>query len=206
MKEKTLNKYIGKTHGVLTVIALDHETYDKEKQRKRTYFKCKCNKCGNTTIVRSDKLTTKYWIPKCCNNCVNQQQHETAIKLHENGIPSYFKKRISSIKGNAKSRNINMQLTDNEIYNIIQKSCYYCKEKEAFGIDRIDSTKDYTIDNCVPCCFICNRIKNKYSIDVFLDKISKIYNNFFIERSTTIPKGSTLQAKGNGNGSIPTIN
>lgn len=99
-----------------------------------------------------------------------------------------------------------MQLTDNEIYNIIQKPCFYCKEKEAYGIDRIDSTKDYTIDNCVPCCFICNRIKNKYSIGVFLDKISKIYNNFFIERSTTIPKGSTLQANGNGNGSIPTIN
>lgn len=203
MKKETLKKYIGKTNGVLTAIELDHEDYDKEKQRKRSYFKCKCSKCGKITVVRSDKLTTKHWIPKCCKNCVNQQQHETALKIHDEGISSFLKKRISSIKANAKSRKIPMLLTREDIISLIKQPCHYCNEKEAFGIDRIDSNKEYSRENCVPCCFICNRMKNKYSIDIFLNKINKIYNNFFIKRSTTISKESTLQANGNGNGSIP---
>lgn len=33
MKEETLQKYIGMTKGVLTVLSLDHEIYDKEKQK-----------------------------------------------------------------------------------------------------------------------------------------------------------------------------
>ena len=40
MKKETLNKYIGLTKGCLTIIELDHETYDELKQIKRTYFKC----------------------------------------------------------------------------------------------------------------------------------------------------------------------
>lgn len=32
MKQKTLDKYINTTHGVLTILELDHEEYDKIKQ------------------------------------------------------------------------------------------------------------------------------------------------------------------------------
>ena len=41
MKIETLKKYIGNTYGVLTILGLDHEEYDKTKQIKRSYFKCK---------------------------------------------------------------------------------------------------------------------------------------------------------------------
>lgn len=71
------------------------------------------------------------------------------------------------------------------------------------GIDRIDSSKDYTLDNCVPCCFICNRIKNKYDLNTFFDKVEKIYLKH-IKGSTTISKESTSQANGNGNGELLT--
>lgn len=30
---------------------------------------------------------------------------------------------------------------------------------ESLGIDRVDSFGDYTFDNMVLCCFVCNRIK-----------------------------------------------
>lgn len=35
MKQETLEKYIGKTWGVLTCLGIDHEDYDKEKQIRR---------------------------------------------------------------------------------------------------------------------------------------------------------------------------
>ena len=112
--------------------------------------------------------------------------------------------RIGSIKGNAKNRHYNMELTDEEIKEFLHKQCYYCGELNANGIDRLDSTKHYTKDNCVPCCFICNRMKNKYSFNVFMDKIEKIYKKFYIEGSTTISKESTSQANGDGNGELLT--
>lgn len=81
MKQETLEKYIGKTWGVLTCLGIDHEDYDKEKQIKRTYFKVKCSKCGSISVVRSDRFFGKY-IPKSCTNCVNNLQVKTANKKY----------------------------------------------------------------------------------------------------------------------------
>ena len=202
MKPETLNKYLNKTHGVLTVLGLDHEDYDKIKQCKKSYFKCKCNRCGSIVVVRYDKFTKKAIPPKACPNCINDLQKEIADKKYKADRPERL--RINSIRSNAKSRNYTVELTNEEIKEFLHRPCYYCGECHANGIDRIDSTKNYTKDNCVPCCFICNRMKNKYSIDVFMDKIEKIYKKFHIEGSTTISKESTSQANGDGNGELLT--
>ena len=42
-------------------------------------------------------------------------------------------------------------------------------------------------------------MKYNMTLNDFKEHISKIYKNIFL-RSTTIPKGSTLQANGSGNG------
>lgn len=76
------------------------------------------------------------------------------------------------------------------------------QEKIAYNsIDRVDPTKGYIIDNCVPCCTTCNYMKRILQRDEFLDHVKKIYNFSIIKCSTTIPKGSTSQANGDGNGS-----
>jgi hypothetical protein len=46
-------------------------------------------------------------------------------------------------------------------------------------------------------------MKNKFPLDLFLDQVGKIYSRFYSEGSTTIPKGSTSQANGDGNGEHP---
>lgn len=203
MKQETLNKYINTTKGVLTVIDLDHEEYDKEKQRKRSYFKCYCNRCGKETIVRSDRFGKSNYKPKSCSNCVNDLQKQIA----ETKYPSEEKKlrdRVSSIIACANGRNYKMNLTREEIKEYLVKPCYYCNCENCMGIDRLDSKKDYSKDNCVSCCTICNRMKNKYDLNTFLDKVYKIYNKFYNESSTTISKESTLQANGNGSGELLT--
>jgi hypothetical protein len=201
MKTETLKKYIGNTFGVLTVISLNNETYDKEKQSKRSYFYCKCNRCNENCIARSDRLTLiGNYLPKSCTHCVDDRQKETAEIKYKIKDTKHIRNRISSIKGAAKSRNISMQLSDTQIESFLNKKCYYCNENNAMGIDRLNSKEPYCMENCVTCCFICNRIKNKYSLELFLDKVSKIYYNFHNRSSTTIPKGSTLQVNGSGNG------
>jgi hypothetical protein len=67
------------------------------------------------------------------------------------------------------------KLISKEFENQIKESlCYYCN-KEGGGIDRIDSSKCYTEDNCVPACSICNYIKKDYSVQDFIRHIRKIY-------------------------------
>ena len=59
------------------------------------------------------------------------------------------------------------------------------------GIDRIDSNIGYTVNNCVPCCTICNHMKNDLTTDEFYNHIKLLYNLHFNKRSTTISKEST---------------
>lgn len=42
------------------------------------------------------------------------------------------------------------------------------------GIDRKNSLLGYTLENCVPCCSVCNTIKMDLSIEEFLEKCKKI--------------------------------
>ena len=199
MKQETLNKYIGNTFGVLTVLSLDSETYNKETQTKRTYFKCKCNRCGEETVVRADRCSNNCkFTPRSCTKCTNDLQAEIAENRWKIKSTKWERGRLNSIKSNARPRKINLEISEEAIKELIYKKCFYCGDEFAKGIDRIDSKIPYIEENCVPCCYICNRMKNKYSIDTFLDKIKKIHK-IHIEGSTTISKESTLQANGNGN-------
>ena len=47
------------------------------------------------------------------------------------------------------------------------------------GIDRVDSSKDYNIDNVVPCCAMCNLAKRNYSDEDFLKWIKRVYEYNF---------------------------
>jgi len=69
--------------------------------------------------------------------------------------------RFSSYKSQAASRDIPFELTMEQFMTFWQKPCfYYSGHKIAtIGLDRIDSSKGYTLDNVVPCCARCNRAK-----------------------------------------------
>jgi len=42
------------------------------------------------------------------------------------------------------------------------------------GLDRVDNAVGYTVDNCVPCCAICNRGKNSMGYNDFIEYISDL--------------------------------
>lgn len=190
-------EYINLTNGVLTCI--EDLGMQKINGKLKHYLKVICSRCGGISIVRADRITAKNYIPHSCTNCVTSLQKEIADNKYLES--RHFRKRKFSILGNAKSRGIKVELTNTEIYKILNSSCYYCGKEKADGIDRIDSNKAYTIDNVVPCCGTCNIMKNKFPLDSFLDQIDKIYHKLIHkEGSTTIPKGSTSQANGDGSG------
>ena len=93
----------------------------------------------------------------------------------------------------AQKRNIVFELSDEDVKKLIFQPCVYCgsngyndfsKHKHLGllynGIDRIDSSKGYTIDNVVSCCKKCNITKSSLPYNdwiVYLDRLSNHYIN-----------------------------
>ena len=65
-----------------------------------------------------------------------------------------------------------------------KKPCYYCgSEIETVGIDRVDNKIGYEFDNCVPCCGLCNKMKNSYNSKKFVEHCKKI--SFYLKKYLT---------------------
>ena len=47
----------------------------------------------------------------------------------------------------------------------------------SLGLDRIDSDLGYQLGNIVPCCGVCNMMKNNLSYDEFFKKVYQIVEN-----------------------------
>ncbi len=92
----------------------------------------------------------------------------------------------------ARNRSFDFELSFEQSEKITKENCYYCgavpRQMRMFGtkssigfkrngIDRVDNSKGYTIENCVPCCSECNFAKGSMDKDDFLNLVSRIYRH-----------------------------
>ena len=144
-------------------------------------------------------------------------------KERQLGLRKYL---YRSYQQGAINRKHSFDLTFDEFNSIIAGNCAYCGEPPREvdnklliergdshqpsirynGIDRINPELGYSIDNCVPCCSKCNYMKGTLQKEEFLTHVEKVYNFLINKGSTTIPKGSTSQTNGDGNGELLTGN
>ena len=78
-------------------------------------------------------------------------------------------------------RNIPFNLTQNEWNKIIRQPCYLCgfQSSKGIGIDRVDNTiREYTLDNCKPCCGSCNSMKADSTLIDFIKHTLTIANKW----------------------------
>lgn len=169
---------IGDINGKLTIVNIPKE----RTKAGAIYTLCDCN-CGHKNIrIRADIFRSGKF-----NNCPGC------------GIWSSFDKLgyvYSSYKDCSKNRNIEFNLTKEDISKIIYNKCHYCNDPPeerlvkchkkfksiAYnGIDRVDSSKGYIIGNVVTCCYKCNIAKSDLTYNEFLNLIKNIYNNLINE-------------------------
>lgn len=173
------NERIGTRHNRLTVISFHHQD-----KRWRNHYLCRCE-CGSEKVIQWSLLISGN--TKSCG-CWGKEVRKTANKLPNNG--GVINQIILGYKRHAKRRGFAWSLTFDEVSNIINKPCYYCgavnsnkkitKNCQGFpynGIDRVNSLKDYTIDNVVPCCDFCNKAKGNKTKQEFIAWVKRIYQN-----------------------------
>lgn len=178
--------FIGEKFGKLTILSL---AKDINKRPYRYYYLCKCE-CGNEKNILWENLVRKNPTVSCgCwvrdkNSGYKPNRRLTSKERTLNSVYTRYKL-------GAERRNLIFNLTKKELADFIDKNCFYCgntpsqisknKEKEVdylyTGIDRVDSSKGYSVDNCVPCCTICNFMKNTLKEDIFISQVEKIYFN-----------------------------
>ena len=96
-----------------------------------------------------------------------------------------------SYKHNAKGRNLSFNISKEEFKFLTEKNCSYCNAQPTNkikarhingtyiynGLDRVDNSKGYEIDNVVPCCKHCNMMKKTMSKQDFISQVKNIYNH-----------------------------
>lgn len=177
--------------GKLTVISLEYELKEHSskinKQVKRAYWKCLCD-CGEIVMVRGSHLRSN--ATTSCRNCGFQKREENRTQVSQ--IEQVFKRLVID---RCKKHNIEIKITALDYEKIGKENCHYCGDlpqktnrfssrkyvntEDLFlnGVDRLDSNKGYTLDNCVSCCTSCNYSKHTLSENEYKDKIIKIYNH-----------------------------
>ena len=169
----------GKKFGRWTVI----RRAENFKHNTRWECICDCKKdCNDTSIVCSSSLVNGS--SKSCG-CFGREKSSLPY-----GQAS-FNRMIRTYRRHAKDRNISFDLSEDDIRNLTQQNCYYCnaepnqtiKSKDCNGdyiyngIDRLDSSLGYTIQNSVPCCGKCNAMKMAMSFSDFKSQILTIVKN-----------------------------
>lgn len=94
---------------------------------------------------------------------------------------------LLSYKRNASGRGLTWELTDDMAYEMFAGVCHFCnkppsnyatygkaphiRDHNGFtysGIDKLDNSVGYTIENSVPCCKECNFMKSSHTEEAYI--------------------------------------
>lgn len=167
-------------HGRLTVISHAGKDY-----RNKHLWLCLCE-CGNEKVVVSDNLSSGKTNSCGCLNAEFLARKGNQFGLYADREVALLKVQYHHLKKRNKAKGYDEILTFDVFTKLSKSPCKYCgleysKEIEdrlnessnkkmlsdhvlkCNGIDRIDSSKGYTLTNSVPCCKHCNIAKNTMS-------------------------------------------
>lgn len=169
----------GNRYGKLVVMKMGNDyIYTKKNGKIQSQIRwiCQCD-CGKVKSIFASSLRSGG--TKSCGRCMPKGE-------------SAFNAFYHKMSKDSEIRNYVWELSKDNVRSITSKPCFYCgkipsqayrvhNDKVGYihnGIDRMDSSIGYTIENCVPCCKACNYAKREMSISDFREWIVSVYNHF----------------------------
>jgi hypothetical protein len=143
-----------------------NRTKEAERALRRTDIST-CYKCGKKDIEFSK--TKRGTISRFCIECYSKLRavEDTRQRKVSKQTPEAY---YEDYKRDAARKKRTFELTLEEFRAIISKPCAYCgkiEELEYNGIDRVDNTKGYYLDNCASACKMCNLMKSDHTVTEF---------------------------------------
>jgi len=158
-KNALIKDFTGNKFHLLTAI----KRSDKQTKPGNYYwwFRCDCGK--EVEILPSNVRKIKNGIKSC--GCLLKSKHHGKHWLYA---------MMYDYRLHAKNLNMAFDLTKTQFEDLCNKPCGYCGATPRNGIDRLDSFKGYTIDNCISCCKICNYMKQRMTVTQFIQQCQKV--------------------------------
>ena len=151
----------------------------RQNKQHNYFWNCLCD-CGKNKVISSSNLIQGY-----TNSCGCLHHRPPGVAAQNQLYLRYTK--------SAKRRNLVWDITKGFFLNTTQQNCFYCgieprqivfshDNKNGIdytynGIDRIDSMKGYTENNCISSCGTCNRAKNNMPYDDWVAWLNRIKNH-----------------------------
>lgn len=173
----------GERYGTLLVIQPAGDNYMRpstipgQLKRGERRWICKCD-CGNEVTLTTGSLNRTKNYSYCLHGTRRKQRKPGAARI----------RALGEYQRSAARRGYAWDLADEEFFQLVSLDCFYCGglpstvkrtgPYEDFiynGLDRMDNTLGYTVENVVTCCTICNLAKRDMPFDEFvayLDRIS----------------------------------
>jgi len=164
------------------------------------------NKYGNLTVIARgpvDRRGEILWVCECgCGNKVNVlgsnlrngRQKSCGCKRRLPKGEAALNFLFRALKKSARERGLEWSISREQVRELTKKPCYYCgieprqEIKNGYngynggikynGLDRVDNSRGYVIDNVVPCCRVCNFAKSNKSIDEFREWVARVYHHW----------------------------
>lgn len=155
-------------------------------------WKCQCD-CGNITLANSNQLTQGK--KKSCGCSMPSKEDHYLWRGHGDITGTYW----SNITRNARTRNIQVKITIKDIWKLFLKQKGVCAltgldielgkiGTQTASLDRIDSSKPYTLDNVQWVHKEVNTMKSQLSEPRFLELCKLISRNQHDKKQEKSPK------------------
>lgn len=169
---------------------------DKTKKSTRWYSGPTCGSCytrnynlkNQKVCIKCNSKKSKTWYGgPTCRSCWHKDYMVRKKKGLVNlvGVDTYelqsIRGRFTAAKGRLKQRKkkLSWDIKFNDYVDIIKKTCFYCSKdlllEFGTGLDRIDNSLGYTVNNVLPCCGNCNKIRGDYlTVDEMVHVMSSL--------------------------------
>ncbi len=150
---------IGRTYGnreVLSIFSRGDKT-----RSAQVMTKCACGYVGRTSA--------RYLLMGRRTDCGCHNKRNTL----PTGVAE-MNRRENLYKRGAEDRNLVWSLTREQFEHLLSSPCFYCSAPPITGIDRKEPTVGYVLSNCLPCCYVCNRMKSDLTYTAFITRVRAI--------------------------------